>query len=103
MESPRIMARNSEGDVGPEAPTELSSVVSVPFEINGPGEIKVSVFSSVDSGGNGGFILRIEMDKQDSGFQPVAIDKAGCVEIHVAGSIESGQTIRALKAALATL
>ena len=103
MNNPKIVKKNSENEIGYGISTDLDNTVSVPFGINGPGEVKVSIFKSSDSGGNGGFVLRIDMDKQDSGFQPHAINGDGFVEIHVAGSIEASSTIKALKNAISNL
>lgn len=103
MSEPKIIKKNSDNETSQVIPTELVSVVTVPLCINGPGDVTVSVFESVDSGGNGGIILRIALDKQDSGFQPVVITNDGYVEVHIAGSIEANQTIKALKAALSTI
>lgn len=103
MEFPKIVGKFGNNETDIRADTELVSEVSVPLCINGDGEVRVSLFESVDSASRGGFVLRITMDKQDSGFQPYAVNKDDGIEIHIAGQIEAKKTIKALKAAISTL
>lgn len=103
MKNPKIIGKFGDNETDNRADTELVSEVSIPLCINGPGEVRVSIFESTDSASRGGFVLQITMDKQDSGFQPVVVNEEGCVELHVAGEIEANKTIKALKAAISTL
>jgi len=103
MSSHKIIGKYGDNETDIRSDTEIVSEVSVPLTINGLGEVRVSVFKSTDSASRGGFVLQIYMDKQDSGFQPIAVNKEECVELHIAGEIEANQVIKALKAAISTL
>ena len=103
MNKPSVIGRFGDNETDSRATTELLCDVSVPLVINGEGEVRISIFKSTDSGSRGGFVIKITMDKQDSGFQPFAVNLDDGVEVHIAGEIEARQTITALKAAVSAL
>lgn len=103
MNKPSLIGRFGDNETDSRATTELLCDVSVPLVINGEGEVRISIFKSTDSGVRGGFVLRIIMDKQDSGFQPFAVNLDDGVEVHIAGEIEARQATTALKAAVSAL
>ena len=103
MDIPNVIGRFGNNETDSRATTEHLCDVVVPLVINGEGEVKISVFKSTDSGSRGGFVLRITMDKQDSGFQPFAINLDDGIEVHIAGEIEAKQTSTALRAAITVL
>ncbi len=108
MENPKIIGRDDEGGAGLQQDIRADTVpvhtVTLPYPSSVAGEVKVSVFRSLEDADRGGYVFRITVASDNMPlWQPFAKHIPSGVELHMAGDHEARQVIDALKTALATL